>query len=99
MTLNCDSYESSNHTCKWGIDGGQMFINIILENSKFRAHKQMTTDQLTYGYMQVLLIYPANRGLLPAYRHDIFINPTSRDGIKSRFPPIFLLKSRIPLKF
>ena len=76
-----------------GIDGGQMF-DIIPENSKFRAHKQMTTDRL-----QVLLIYPANRGLLPAYRHGIFINPTSRDGIKSRFPPIFLLKSQIPLEF
>jgi hypothetical protein len=74
-----------------GIDGGQMF-DIIPENSKFQAHKQITTDQLTY----VLLIYPANRGLLPAYHHGIFINPTSRDGIKSRFPPIFLLKSRIP---
>jgi hypothetical protein len=50
MTLNRrDSYESSNHTCKWGIDGGQMF-HIILENSKFRAHKPMTTDQLTYSY-------------------------------------------------
>jgi hypothetical protein len=49
--------------------------------------------------LQVLLFYPANRGLLPAYRHGIFINPASRDGIKSRFPPIFLLKSRIPLQF
>jgi hypothetical protein len=50
MTLNRrDSYESSNHTCKWGIDEGQIF-DIILENSKFRAHKQMTTDQLTYSY-------------------------------------------------
>jgi hypothetical protein len=35
MTLNRDSYESSNHTCKWGIDGGQMF-DIILENSVFK---------------------------------------------------------------
>ena len=95
MTLNRDSYESSNHTCKWEIDGGQMFDN-ILKNSKFRAHKQMTTDQRTY----VLLIYPANCGLLPAYRHAIFINPsTSRDEIKSCFPPIFLYKSRIPLEF
>jgi hypothetical protein len=73
-------------------------IDIILENSKFRAHKKMTTDQLNVR-LQVLLIYPANRGLLLAYRHGIFINPTSRDGIKSRFPPIFLLKSRIPLEF
>jgi hypothetical protein len=29
MILNRDSYESSNHTCKWEIDGGQMF-DIIL---------------------------------------------------------------------
>jgi hypothetical protein len=48
MTLNRDSYESSNHTCKCReIDGRQMF-DIILENSKFGAHKKMTTDQLTY---------------------------------------------------
>jgi hypothetical protein len=49
MTLNRDSYENSNHKCKWRIDGGQMY-DIILENSTFRAHKQTTTDQLTYGY-------------------------------------------------
>jgi hypothetical protein len=32
-----------------GIDEGQIF-DINLENSKFRAHKQMTTDQLTYSH-------------------------------------------------
>jgi hypothetical protein len=42
-------WKQQSSTCKsWGIDGGQMF-HIILENSKFRAHKPMTTDQLTYS--------------------------------------------------
>jgi hypothetical protein len=44
MTLNHDSYDNSNRTCKWGIDGGQMF-DIILETN------QDITNQLTsYGY-------------------------------------------------
>jgi hypothetical protein len=52
MTLNCDSYESSNHTCKWRIDGGQMF-DIIFENSKFRADKQMIIDKQMISFVDL----------------------------------------------
>jgi hypothetical protein len=55
---------------------------------------QTNDNRSANARLQVLLIYPAIFELLPAYRHGIFINPTSHDGIKSRFPPIFLLKSR-----
>jgi hypothetical protein len=69
--------------------GGRQMFDIILENSKFRAHKQMTTDQLTYGYKFCWFI-PLIVGYFPRISPcRIFINPTSRDGIKSRFPPIF----------
>ena len=69
------------------VDGGQMF-DVILENSKFpRAHS------CTINIVDLSRLC----GLLPRISPCFF--PTSRDGIKSFFPTIFLLKSRIPLQF
>jgi hypothetical protein len=55
----------------------------------FEQTNKMTTGQLTYGY-KFCWFTPC--GLLPSYRHGIFNNPTSRDGIKSRFPTNISLK-------
>jgi hypothetical protein len=61
------------------VNGGQMF-DTIPENSKFRAHNQHC------WFIPLIVDY------FPEYRHGIFINPTFRDGIKSRFPTSIYLK-------
>jgi hypothetical protein len=49
------------------IDGDKIMFDIILETNQDNKSANVR--------LQVLSIYPANRGLLPAYRHDISINP------------------------
>jgi hypothetical protein len=63
MALNRDSYEAAIMHANGGVDGGQMF-DIILENSKFRAHNQHC------WFIPLIVDY------FPTYRHGIFINPT-----------------------
>ena len=83
MTLNRDSYESCNHTCiNGGVDGDKCSISSLKTVNFERTNK----------WQQFCWFIPLIVDYFPAYRHGIFINPTSRDGIKSRFPTNISIK-------
>jgi hypothetical protein len=99
MTLNRDSYMK---TAIIHVNGGLMGTNVRYYPGKQYISSTQTKDNRSanvYGYKFCCFIPLIVGYILPAYRHGIFINHASRDGIKSRFPPLFLLKSRIPLQF